>query len=188
MPWGLKRYYDTNALHFITCSCYRRQPVLGTPERRDLLLAVVEQMRTRYRFVVIGYVIMPEHIHLLISEPQVGTLSTVMQAIKLGFVRKVLQQENPHFSQRTREMGHPDRSVLQHHFWMPRFYDFNVWSEPKISEKLHYMHDNPVRRGLVERPEDWPWSSFRAYACGEVGPVRINDWSRWEQKLRSRVV
>ena len=188
MPWGLKRYYGTNALHFITCSCYQRQPVLCTPERRDLLLAVVEQMRTRYRFVVIGYVVMPEHIHLLISEPQVGTPSTVMQAIKLGFVRRVLQKEKPHFSQRRREMGHPGRSVLQHHLWMPRFYDFNVWSESKVSEKLHYMHDNPVRRGLVERPEDWLWSSFRAYACGEVGPVCINDWSRWEEKIRSRVV
>src|SRR5207248_9535041 len=91
MPWGLKRYYGTGALHFITSSCFQRRPLLRSPDRRNLLLTVVEHMRQRYRFVVIGYVIMPEHIHLLISEPQLGNPSTVMQAIKLGFTRRVLQ-------------------------------------------------------------------------------------------------
>ena len=57
-----------------------------------------------------------------------------------------------------------------------------------MSEKLHYMHQNPVARGLVERPEDWQWSSFRMYAYGEIRPVRINDWSGWEQKIRSSAV
>jgi REP element-mobilizing transposase RayT len=81
----LTRYYGAGDLHFITCSCYRRQPLLGTPRRRDLFLTVLEQVRRRYHFVVAGYVIMPEHIHLLIGEPQVKTPSTVMQALKLGF-------------------------------------------------------------------------------------------------------
>jgi len=70
---------------------------------------------------------------------------------------------------------------------MRRFYDFNVWSKSKMSEKVHYTHQNPVTRGLAERPEDWQWSSFPTYACGEVGPVH-NDWSRWEQKIRSRAL
>jgi REP element-mobilizing transposase RayT len=72
----LKRYYGAGDLHFITCSCYRRQPWLGTPRRRDLFLTVLEQVRKRYQFVVLGYVVMPEHIHLLISEPQEKTPST----------------------------------------------------------------------------------------------------------------
>jgi len=75
MPWGLKRYYGTGGLHFITWSCYRRQPLLGTAARRDLLLTVLEIMRERYRFAVIGYVVMPEHVHLLISEPLIGDRS-----------------------------------------------------------------------------------------------------------------
>jgi putative transposase len=86
----LKRYYGAGDLHFITCSCYRRQPVPGTPRRRDLFLSVLERMRVRYRFVVAGYVVMPEHIHLLIGEPQEKNPSTVMQAPKLRFVRRVL--------------------------------------------------------------------------------------------------
>ena len=53
--------------------------------------------------------------------------------------------------------------------WQPRFYDFNVWNREKRIEKLRYMHRNPVTRGLVDRPEDWVWSSYCFYArCGEV--------------------
>src|SRR5579862_2328853 len=84
MPWGLKRHYGTRSLHFITWSCYRRQPLLGTPARRDLVLAVLELMRIRYRFAVIGYVVMPEHVHLLISEPLIGDPSKVVQAGKMA--------------------------------------------------------------------------------------------------------
>ena len=212
MPWGLKRYYGTGGLHFITCSCYRRRRLLGTPERRDLLLAVLEEMHQRYHFVVVGYVVMLEHFHLLISEPEIGTPSTAMQAIKLGFARRVLGLPSPARSENqeaniptsraksaremghpitreighpaAREMGHPDPS---HRVWQRRFYDFNLWSQHKEAEKLSYMHQNPVERGLVSRSEDWNWSSFRAYACGESGPVRLNDWSRWEERIRSRV-
>ena len=70
MRRNLTRYYGAGDLHFITCSCYGRQPLLGTPRRRDLFLRVLEQVRKRYEFVVVGYVVMPEHVHLLISEPQ----------------------------------------------------------------------------------------------------------------------
>src|SRR5487761_449270 len=58
--------------------------------------------------------------------------------------------------------------------WQKRFYDFSVWTEHKRIEKLRYMHRNPVKRGLVERPDQWKWRSFRAYCFGERGPVRIN--------------
>ena len=82
VPTRLKRYYNLKHLHFLTCSCYHRRPLLNTPGRRNLFLRVLEQARRRYRFVVIGYVVMPEHIHLLISEPEVGDPSVVMKVIK----------------------------------------------------------------------------------------------------------
>ena len=174
MPWGLKRFHETGGLHFITWSCCDRQRLLGTPESRDLLLKVLEQMRNRYRFGVVGFVVMPEHVHLLMSEPLAGNVSRAICAVKLGFTRRVLSEE-PHFWQNRREVGHlghhghpPDAGE---HLWMKRYYDFNVYSQPKIAEKLHYMHQNPVVRGLVERPEQWDWSSFSHYACGETGIV-----------------
>src|SRR5581483_11735081 len=70
------------------------------------------------------------------------------------------------------------------HIWQRRFYDFNVWTDHKRIEKLRYIHRNPVKRGLVAAPEDWAWSSFRAYAFGEVGRVRVNDWDVLKMKVR----
>jgi REP element-mobilizing transposase RayT len=82
MPSGLHRTYGAHHLHFITCSCYRRLPFLGAAPSRDRVLSILEQARQHYRFVVVGYVVMPEHIHLLITEPEIGTPSTVMQVLK----------------------------------------------------------------------------------------------------------
>ena len=171
MRRNLIRYYGAGDLHFITCSCYRRQPWLGAARRRDLFLTVLEQVRRRYQFVVVGYVVMPEHIHLLLSEPQWKTPSTVMQALKIGFARRVLTQ--------VKRRSHPAQAALfelgARHVWQKRFYDFNVWTSRKRAEKLTYMHENPVKRGLVAAPELWRWSSDRAYAFGEHGPVTVND-------------
>jgi putative transposase len=178
---NLHRYYGAGDLHFITCSCYHREPLLGTPRRRDLFLSVLEQVRQHYEFVVVGYVVMPEHIHLLISEPQRKNPSTVMQALKLGFARRVLAQ--------TRRRRNPLQARLfampPQHIWQKRFYDFNVWTARKRVEKLRYMHRNPVQRGLVASPELWPWSSFRAYSLGELGPVRVNAWEVLKIKIRT---
>ncbi len=88
----LRRYYGAGYLHFITTSCYRRLPLLEQPQHRDLLLEVLERVRLRYQFVVVGYVIMPEHMHLLLSEPERGNPSKVMQAIKQGLARCLLRQ------------------------------------------------------------------------------------------------
>lgn len=82
MPTRLKRYYNLKHLHFIACSCYHRLPLLGTPGARDFFLTTLEETRLRYRFVVVGYVVMPEHFHLLVSEPEVGDPSVVMKVLK----------------------------------------------------------------------------------------------------------
>src|SRR5580698_4486820 len=164
---SLKRYYGAGSLHFITWSCYRRKPLLGNSARRDLVLTVIELMRVRYRFAVIGYVVMPEHVHLLISEPFIGDPSKIIQAVKLSVSRRLAIA-----------------GESSGRFWQSRFYDFNLWSQQKEVEKLKYMHRNPVVRGLVASPEDWRWSSYRSYAYGEAGLVRINDWTWWEEKIR----
>jgi putative transposase len=165
MTEGLKRFYGGTDLHFLTFSCYQRQPLFNHPAHCDLFLKILDRVRLSYRLVVVGYVVMPEHVHLLVSEPQRKTLSTAIQALKLGVVRslQVAETAPPPMSRKPRETwGTPggDKFTL-HHFWMPRFYDFNVWTEKKRIEKLRYLHRNPVTRGLVARPEDGPWTSYR---------------------------
>jgi putative transposase len=82
MKHRLERRYGLGHLHFITCSCYHRLPLLGAKATRTLFLNILSDVRDRYDFALLGYVVMPEHIHLLISEPRVGTPSTVMQVLK----------------------------------------------------------------------------------------------------------
>ena len=180
MPTRLERYYGAQHLHYITCSYYHRQRWLGSARRRDLFLCVLEQVRQRYGFVVLGYVVMPEHIHLLISEPEKGDPSGVMQAVKQGFARRVLRQRRKRHCDAQQELFSRDSE----HVWQHRFYDFNLWSERKRVEKLRYMHRNPVKRGLVMEPDQWRWSSFRSYYHGEPGAVRINECGVLKMKTR----
>ncbi len=173
MTQGLRRYYaGRQHLHFITASCYQRRALLGTAARRDLFLRILEEVRLRYRFVVVGYVVMPEHIHLLIGPPGKGDPSKVMQVLKQRVARRLLRTRRTPDAQSTLF----DSGITTDHFWQRRFYDFNVFSQRKLGEKLRYMHRNPVTRRLVNTPELWPWSSFRAYAFGEAGVVKLNDW------------
>jgi putative transposase len=175
MPAGLHRTFGAHHLHFITWSCYRRLPYLASARARDRFLAILEQARRRYRFVVLGYVVMPEHVHLLISEPEVGSPSTVIQVVKQRSARTLLPKK------RHRDPGQGElfRDEKERAFWQARFYDFNVWSTKKRIEKLRYMHRNPVKRRLVELPEKWSWSSYRFYLLNESGPVRVNEgWGK----------
>ncbi len=164
MPWALRRYQDCGHLHFITFSCYRRKQLLTTENRSRFAIAL-ERARVNYDFFVVGYVVMPEHVHLLVSEPEQRELATAIQAIKQSVARRVGGR-----------------------FWEERYYDFNVWSDQKRAEKLRYLHRNPVHRGLVQNPEDWLWSSFRHYLTGERGIVEIEShWTARERELRGSV-
>jgi len=173
MPKGLKRYYGQKHLHFITCSCYRRLPLLGRARARNIFVKSLGEVRDRYGFLLVGYVVMPEHIHLLISEPAKGTPSTVMQVLKQRVSRRLRRKRRRMTPAQLGFRFHDAKNSLPQ-FWQRRFYDFNVWSSKKIREKLEYMHANPVKRRLVQHPKNWPWSSFLFYAQQEPVLVRID--------------
>jgi len=164
MPAGLKRYQQNRDLHFITFSCYQRRPLLAQEAGRRIFEETLERVRRWYDFYVTGYVVMPEHVHMLMSEPERGTLRAAIQMLKQIT------------SQKLRTDGTP--------FWYPRYYDFNVYTRTKRIEKLRYIHRNPVNRGLVASPEDWPWSSFRHYVTGVEGRVEIE--SEWTGRKREK--
>lgn len=184
MPNKLHRYYGAAYLHFITTSCYQRKPLLGRPQHRDLLLEVLESVRRRYRFVVLGYVVMPEHVHLLLSEPERGNPSKVMQAVKQGFARRLLRKLRAGFDPGQGSLW--NTALDDGHIWQARFYDFVVFTEKKRVEKLRYMHRNPVKRGLVLEPRQWAWSSYRHYADGQRGIVLVNEEQKAEMRVQKR--
>ena len=162
MPVGLKRYYGQGHLHFITFSCYRRRPLLKTVRARDIFVKELGRIRDEMGFHLIEYVVMPEHVHLLVSEPKQGNPSAVLQRLKRRVSKKLRNRRRSGNAAQLRfafdKAGEPLRA-----FWQARFYDFNVYSSGKKKEKLNYMHANPVVRGLVGHPRDWPWSSWGFY-------------------------
>jgi len=113
MPENLKRYYQRRHLHFINFSCYRRMPLLATARRRDSLVRLIERVRKQYRCPILGYVIMPDHLPLLIAPPEVGDPSTFMQAIKQRSSRQFRTRTvySHTFAKRRRMYGPPSAVV-----------------------------------------------------------------------------
>src|SRR5882672_10744603 len=164
MPWGLTRFQHSGQSHFVTFCCYHRRYLLTTEASRRIFESALERVRRRFRLQVYGYVVMPEHVHLLLSEPQQDTLADALKSLKQGVSRRLIGDAE--------------------HFWQKRYYDFNIRNYSQFVEKLRYIHRNPVTRGLCERPEDWEWSSFRHYATGCEGRVEIE--SEWTARKRER--
>ncbi len=160
MTAGLGRRYGHGHHHFVTVSCYRRQAHLALPESRLIVEQCLERVRQNYGFTVDAYVVMQEHVHLLVSEPLRCDLSVVMQALKISVARKMTPRP----------------------FWQRRFYDFNVFTDEKRLEKRRYIHRKPYTRGLVVHPRDWLGSSYRHWAQGDAGGVQVaSTWTYAEQ-------
>ena len=130
----------------------------------EIFARALERVRKNFALRVYGYVVMPDHVHLLLSEPQRGTLADALKSLKQGVARRLIGGAE--------------------HFWQKRYYDFNIRNHPQFIEKLRYIHRNPVKRGLCDRAEDWEWSSFRHHATGLEGRVEIE--SEWTARKRER--
>ena len=202
MPWGLKRFHHTDQSHFVTFCCYHRRRLFTAATSFRVFESALERVRRIYKLRVYGYVVMPEHVHLLLSEPQakavqnesggpfkpdVGlsgpaqrpTLADALKSLKQGVSRRLIR-DIP--LKPTAGLSGPP--CFAEHFWQKRYYDLNIRNHAQFIEKLRYIHRNPVKAGLCERPEDWDWSSFRHYATGCEGRVEIE--SEWTARKRER--
>ena len=169
MPRDLRRYQESGQSHFVTFSCYHRQPFFDHPTRFQLFVLCLEEMRRRFELCVYAYVVMPEHVHLLLSEPEAGLLAGAVHFLKLSFTKR----------SRHLPMGESGS------FWQKRYYDRNVRDHHEFMEKLGYIHRNPVKRGLVASPEQWKWSSYRYYALRETDVVEIeSEWTARDREKR----
>ena len=148
---GVVRYLNKIPVHFVAFSCFRHRQFSGTPKARDTFLTLLERTCRLNDFNILGYFVMPDHVHVLISEPREVPLSLALQILRQCFSK-------------TR----PESEV-----WESRYYDFNVKTEDKRAEKLHSIHQNPVRRGLVLQAADWPWSSQNHLDPNTPGPVHL---------------
>ena len=162
MPRGLVRYHESGQSHFITFSCYRRKLKFADTRFYDLFPICLETMRLRFCMRIYGYVVMPQHVHLLVSEPEIGNLAESMHYLKLSFSKRAKSLTGVQVSVQKRDanLGHQQVLGSGEPFWQKRYYDRNVRSVRELGIKLRYLHRNPVKRGLVREPGDWKWSSF----------------------------
>lgn len=161
MPRGLVRIQQSRQTHFVTFSCYRREVRLNGDAICRAFLNSLERVRCERGLRIYGYVLMPEHVHLLLSEPDHGLLCAALLALKVSVARRTGGGR----------------------LWQSRYYDRNVSDHEEFVEKLRYIHRNPVKRGLCAQPEEWPWSSFRHYLTADPGWVEIE--SEWTAMRRS---
>jgi len=168
MRHKLKRYYGYGHLHFVTFSCYQRRALLGNVRARNIFVRILGEVRDKHRFLLVGYVVMPDHVHLLIGEPQRGTVSTVLQVLKQR-VSRAIRGKRRQTSERQLELRFSAPARKLPRLWQRRFYDFNVWSWRKRREKLDYMHGNPVKRKI----QIGSTSDQLAY-CGLIAAERRN--------------
>lgn len=171
MPKNLKRITGRNDLHFITFCCYQRRALLGSVRVRNLVVQTLREVRAKYGFALVGYVIMPQHVHMLIGESPSVPPSKVIQVFKQRVSRRMRGKKRAHTQQLS--LRFPEPEVELRRFWQRRYYDFNVYSRKKLREKLEYMHANPVEEKLVSHPRDWPWSSWSCYATGK-GMLKVD--------------
>jgi putative transposase len=163
-------FYGLNHLHYLTTSTYRRARLFDADRFKRNFITVLGGLRAELAFRIVGYVLMPEHFHLLLWPSDLAHPSQIMQRLEertAKFILKNLRQ-NLQFPWCQKMLARVTLPATVHHHahfrvWQRRFYDMNIWSEKKRLEKLNYMHGNPVQRRLVSSPEQWPWSSFRFY-------------------------
>jgi putative transposase len=157
-----RRYEAPGQARYLTCSCFHRLALFGNDRIKDAFVERLTLVINRTGCNLFCWVVMPEHFHLLLRPvlPRV-TVTHFLMSLKRPFAALVLD--------RWRELGakvlrRVRDSKGQEHFWQEGGgYDRNVYSRDELLEKIAYIHMNPVRRGLVARPEDWQWSSL---GCG----------------------
>jgi len=171
MPKNLRRVTGRGDLHFITFCCYQRRALLGSVRVRNLAVRILCEVRSKCEFALVGYAIMPEHVHLLIGESRTVTPAKVVQVFKQRLSRRMRGKKRGEAKQL--RLRFPEEAGELRRFWQRRYYDFNVYTRRKLKEKLEYMHANPITEKLVEHPRDWPWSSWTYYATRE-GLLKID--------------
>ena len=165
-----QHYYGLNHLHFLTTSTYGRVRLFDSPKFRQQFVTTLAALRQELGFRIVGYVLMAEHFHLLLGPSEKANTTVILQKLEghmAKYILRTLHQNRQHAwcTRMLERLTLPPTVHDEAHYrvWQRRFYDLTVWSEKTRLEKLTYMHSNPVKRGLVKEPGDWPWSSWRFY-------------------------
>ena len=172
-----RRYNDPGHAHALTFSCFHQRPFLSRRRSRQWMIEAISDSRTKHRFALWAYVLMPEHVHLLIwpTQPEYS-ISRILSSLKQPVAKRALlhvRQFAPSFLHQM-EDRQPSGTV-HHRFWQRGGgYDRNLTEPNTIWWEIEYIHANPVRRGLCLTPTDWAWSSAAEFATPGTGLLSID--------------
>jgi putative transposase len=172
---NLRHFDHLSTARFVTFSCYHRFRLLTSPQVIRVFLGEVNAARDKYGLKLYGYVVMPEHVHIVVLPPDSIKLGIVIGELKSLSARKMLpllrNQCGKPLDRLVFNRGGEERTA----FWQARCFDHNCRSSGTVREKIEYCHKNPVRRGLVNGPADWLWSSHNWYAGCEAVPLQMDE-------------
>jgi putative transposase len=154
--------------HYVTFSCYKRRKVLDSDRCKQVVIGCLAAQLNRQSGICVGFVLMTDHVHALLWFPEENQISLFMNKwkdVSSVMIADACATQFPRYWQKL-PAGDP--------IWQTRYYDFNVFSAAKLREKLTYMHNNPVRAGLVKEAEAWPWSSARFWTLGKSVGVPLS--------------
>jgi putative transposase len=158
----LRHYDNLGTARLVTFSCYRRMSNLSERRAKEIFIDCLRAAREKHDFKLSGYVVMPDHVHLVIHPPDVMRLGLVVREIKSKMARAYFGEMPTGLTTASRV------------FWQKRCYDHNCRSAETVREKIEYCHKNPVKRGLVEEPGDWEWSSYNYYEGKSSVPLSMD--------------
>ncbi len=170
----IKHYDLPGQAHYLTFSCHQNKNYLRKDRTRKWFIEALFQARAKHKFELWGWVIMPNHIHLLILPQHGGKICEILKSIKQPIARKASNWLRKKTCSSRLEHATPTYTQVIRFWQRGGGYDRNIYSVEEIYEKLNYLHRNPVRQGLVNHPDEWFWSSFRAYEYGMNKPININ--------------
>ena len=160
---------------FMTFSCVKRRHFLDADHTKRIFLGVLARALKAHDVLCHGYVLMPDHVHLILRFQNPISCEPWMARLKSETSRNIKQ------THRTQKWSYAAAIPDSKPVWKDRFYVFNIFTIKKLEEKLIYLHENPVRAGLVERAIDYKWSSARRYRLGESAPIPIMTPHEWIQ-------
>lgn len=172
-----RRINESGHAHELTFSCYKRLPLLSRDRSRSWLVEAIEAARQTMRFGLWAYVIMPEHVHILLHpRDRSYQISRVLWQIKHPVGQRAIRYLQDHAADWLKHLTIVGADgTRERRFWqVGGGYDRNITEDTTVRGVIDYIHLNPVRRGLVERPEDWEWSSARWYAGIRPVPIEID--------------
>ncbi|HEX7722488.1 MAG TPA: transposase [Pyrinomonadaceae bacterium] len=177
---------EPNTFHYVTLVTYNRVPVFRSDKACEIFVSTLREVRDRFPYKLIGYVVMPDHAHAIVNNAA-GTISDWLRRVRGNSARQVLdwlRAEQHLMSLKKLELTIPQKRHHTHAVWQKDPSVIDLWSPKFIRQKLNYLHLNPVRAGLCEHPADWKWSNCRAYLPHKPGDVPIEiDWQAfWKEE------